>query len=216
MSILGIFTEEETKKVEEELKALKEKKLLQDTARIEEYEKQFVEESDAKALATLHPIVKVMVRRTLIQGKQAGLKFGIHMATRTITYQDELYHQGRTLQNGVWVITNRDLVVTNAAGGRSWHNYGLAVDFVFDGSPKPGYQWTWDDNIDTNKDGKDDWGQVGVIAEANGLTWGGRWRPPEAPVDRPHVQYHNGVDTVSIAFTIYKLGGIESVWEKIV
>ena len=215
MSFLGIFSSSEISKIEEELALLKQDKLLQDRARLEGYERQFVNASDAQKLALLHPIVKVMVRRTLIQGKLAGLKFGIHTGGRLFSVQDVLYHQGRTFENGAWVITDRDLVVTNAPAGLSWHQYFVAVDFVMDGDDKPGYQWTWNNKIDADKDGKNDWTELGKIAESNGLTWGGRWKYP-IPIDTPHVEYHSGIDKVQDALVIYKESGLSAVWQKIV
>lgn len=45
---------------------------------------------------------------------------------RTVEEQDELYAQGRTKPG---------LKVTNARGGQSQHNFGLAIDFVYDVNP---------------------------------------------------------------------------------
>jgi peptidoglycan L-alanyl-D-glutamate endopeptidase CwlK len=217
MGLFGFFTDAEMKRVEEELKLLKEKKLHQDQARLVDYEKQFLFESDARLLAELHPIIKVMVRKTLVKAGQSGLKVGIDMGLRTWEKQDSLYHQGRKLEGGVWVPIDpihKTGIVTNAIGGRSWHNYGVAVDIVMDGSPKPGLQPSWQARKDANQDGMDDWLQLGEIGESFGLTWGGRWEMPKAPNDPPHFQYHGdlGIDS---AIALYKNGGIDAVWEKI-
>lgn len=51
-------------------------------------------------------------------------------ALRDHKRQAELYAQGRTAPGPI---------VTNAAPGTSWHNFGFAVDVVFDADPvKPG------------------------------------------------------------------------------
>jgi len=203
------YTDEEISNIENELKLLKERRLFQDQQRMEQYEKQFVEESDAVILAKLHPIVKVMMRKLLIQCKQAGLKFGIYSGLRTFDEQNKLYSKGRRFENGNWVIINKAEIVTNSKCGYSWHNYGLACDFVIRGSKN---QWTWNSSIDTNRDGRNDWNHFGEIAESNGLTWGGRWKPP----DIPHVQYHGGIKDINSALTLYNSGGIYAVWEKVV
>lgn len=57
---------------------------------------------------------------------------------------------------------------------QSYHNYGLAADFVgwVNGS------WTWDNSLP--------WDEVGRHAAMEGLNWGGNW---SGFVDRPHVQF---------------------------
>ena len=214
MNFLGIFSDAEIKKIEEELKLLKEKKLLIDMARLQAYEKQFVPENDARIISMLHPIVKVMVRKTLIKAIQTGLKIGIFVGGRTYEKQAVEYAKGRRLVNGVWQVINQKEVVTDAKPGYSWHNYFLAVDIVMDGSPKPGLQPSWEAFKDANGDKVNDWTQLGGIGESFGLTWGGRWKPPEAPVDAPHFQYHGSL-TIDNALALYKSGGLDAVWGKV-
>ena len=218
MSILDVFRDDYIQGIEADLKALKTQKRATDEARIAAKEAVYVEASDAAILAQLHPTVRVMNRELLIKSKQAGLRIGIHMGGRAIELQNSLYRKGRKLENGIWLPIDpihRTGIVTNAPGGLSWHNYFCATDDVMDGSPKPGYQYTWNGHIDANKDGRNDWDQFGEIAESVGLTWGGRWRPPKAPVDVPHTQYHSGIATVQEALAIYRNGGMEAVWEQI-
>jgi peptidoglycan LD-endopeptidase CwlK len=94
------------------------------------------------------------------------LPFYLHMGLRTFEDQDTLYAQGRALPGKI---------VTNACGGDSLHNYGLAADYVLDGMPdKPGIQWSWQIRVDFNAGGRSDWMQMGEIAEICGLEWGGR------------------------------------------
>jgi len=62
-----------------------------------------------------------------------------------------------------------------AVAGRSWHNYGLAVDIVPQ-NQNGGPSWSEDFN----------WQQVGQIGLASGFReWGGNWQDP---FDRPHYQ----------------------------
>ena len=216
MPILGIFTDDEIRIIEAELKMLKDRKLHQDQARILDYEKQFqLSDNDTRIIATLHPMVKVMVRKTLIKAKLTGLQVGIDMGGRTWEKQGELYAKGRSLVNGVWQVINDQEVVTNALPGRSWHNYFCAVDIVMDASPKPGLQPSWQAFKDANQDGVNDWKQLGEIGESCGLIWGGRWEQPEAPTDTPHFQYHGDL-SIEQAIALYRADGLDAVWEKIV
>ena len=134
----------------------------------------------------------------------AKLPFYLYMGLRTFEDQDELYSQGRTKPGQI---------VTNACGGDSLHNYGLAADFVLDGQPdKPGIQWSWDTKADFNADGHSDWMQMGEIAGSCGLEWGGRWK--RFP-DLPHVQNRYGLTLAEIK-EIYRTGhGIKAVWSEL-
>ena len=131
-----------------------------------------------------------------------GLHFHAFQYLRTWEDQDELYAQGRTKLGAI---------VTNARGGDSVHNYGLAADYVLDGRvTKPGIQWSWDTRADLNADGHNDWMQMGELAESCGLEWGGRWK--RFP-DLPHVQNCFGL-TIPDMKELYRLGGIKRVWEE--
>lgn len=98
---------------------------------------------------------------------------------RTFAEQDALYAQGRTTQGAK---------VTNAKGGQSWHNYGLAIDIVLlqdkDGN---GTHETasWDNKIDFDGDGVADWLEVVYVFKLYGWEWGGDWRSFR---DTPHFQ----------------------------
>jgi len=85
---------------------------------------------------------------------------------RSIERQNELYAQGRTTAGAV---------VTNAKGGQSFHNYGVAVDFVF---RKEGYNAS--DTL---------WALLGKVGKLQGFEWGGDW---QGFVDRPHFELKLG------------------------
>jgi len=72
-------------------------------------------------LNKLHPYVKQLSEKLIDQCKKQGLKVIITQALRTNEEQNELYAQGRTKPGNI---------VTNAKGGQSMHNYGLAIDFA--------------------------------------------------------------------------------------
>jgi peptidoglycan LD-endopeptidase CwlK len=123
---------------------------------------------------------------------------------RTFEEQAALYAQGRSKPGNI---------VTNAQPGDSFHSYGLAVDLVLDGmAKKPGAQWSWDTRADLNADGRNDWMQMGQIAESCGLEWGGRWK--RLP-DLPHIQNSFGF-TIAELKEIYRTSyGLKAVWEKL-
>lgn len=87
---------------------------------------------------------------------------------RTFKEQDELFAKGRTAPGAR---------VTNAKGGMSMHNYGLALDIVLirDGSA------LWDVKADLDGDGKADWMEIVNIFKQYGWEWGGDWKFYDAP-----------------------------------
>lgn len=94
---------------------------------------------------------------------------------RTFAEQDKLYAQGRT---------TRGQKVTNAKGGQSYHNYGLAIDVVLlIDRDKNGTHETasWDTKPDYDGDGKSDWLEIVAIFKRYGWTWGGDWKFYDAP-----------------------------------
>ncbi|MDQ3158781.1 MAG: M15 family metallopeptidase [bacterium] len=95
-----------------------------------------------------------------------GLEIVITEGFRSMARQNELYAQGRTKPGNI---------VTNARGGESLHNYGVAFDICFVVNGKRTYTG--------------DWNKVGSIGESIGLEWGGRWK---SFIDRPHFQIMAG------------------------
>ena len=119
-----------------------------------------------------------------------GLSVRIISGTRTFDEQDELFAQGRTKSG------NR---VTNARGGFSNHNFGIAWDVgIF--NEKGEYI---DDLIDegrmTSKAVDAEYKKVGAYGKSLGLFWGGDWTKP----DYPHFQMRDNNELASIrdAFT---------------
>jgi len=68
--------------------------------------------------------------------------------------------------------------VTNAKGGMSFHNYGLAIDIVL---IIGGVAASWDIKTDFDGDGKSDWMEVVAIFKSFGWEWGGDWKFYDAP-----------------------------------
>lgn len=97
---------------------------------------------------------------------------------RTFAEQDALYAQGRTTPGKI---------VTNAKGGQSFHNYGLAVDIVLvvDKDGNGSFETaSWDTSSDFDGDGKSDWQEVVTIFKRHGWVWGGDWKFS----DKPHFE----------------------------
>ncbi|MBT0572791.1 M15 family metallopeptidase [Riemerella anatipestifer] len=97
---------------------------------------------------------------------------------RTFKEQDELYTIGRT---------KKGRRVTNAKGGQSYHNYGLAIDIclLVDKDNNGTYETAvWDTKADFDNDKVADWQEIVAIFKRYGWTWGGDWRF----TDPPHFQ----------------------------
>lgn len=97
---------------------------------------------------------------------------------RTFAEQDALFAQGRSKPGKV---------VTNAKGGQSYHNYGLAIDIVLilDKDRNGTFETaSWDLKTDFDGDGKADWMEVVQVFKRYGFEWGGDWKF----VDAPHFQ----------------------------
>ena len=90
-----------------------------------------IDPRSAANIATLRPYAQAKAREWLLKCLEAGINVKIITGTRTYKEQDALYAQGRTAPG---------LKVTNAPAGYSWHNFGVAWDFVdFDADGEP--QW---------------------------------------------------------------------------
>lgn len=123
-----------------------------------------------KELVGVHPVVAEKTRELIKKAYDEGIGIAIVQGFRSFAEQDALYAKGRTIK-GV-------AKVTNAKGGQSIHNYGLAVDFcIFDEKKQP--DWT------VNKD----WKRVVEIAEGLGFESGIHWKF----YDAPHLQMTFGL-----------------------
>jgi peptidoglycan L-alanyl-D-glutamate endopeptidase CwlK len=107
-----------------------------------------------------------------------GIKVILTDAYRSIEAQNKLYAKGRTAPGSV---------VTNARGGYSWHNFGLAADYAFVVSGKVTWNGPWD--------------TFGKVAAQCGLEWGGSWKSLK---DRPHVQWTKGKTLAQMRATAKK------------
>jgi peptidoglycan LD-endopeptidase CwlK len=124
---------------------------------------QTVDARSESVIATLHPQVRPHARSLVLKAKAAGITIKVISGLRSYAEQDALYAKGRTKPGPK---------VTNARGGYSNHNFGIAFDVgVFDGPryipESPRYK------------------AVGALGMELGLEWGGNWKTIQ---DEPHFQ----------------------------
>lgn len=129
-------------------------------------------------VSQLHPKIRDEVR-ALIDEVEATMpsntSIRIVQGLRTIAEQDAIYAKGRTTPG---------VIVTKARGGKSYHNYGLSIDYC------------------TVKNGKISWEvyqPMVDIFKAAGYTWGGDFK---TIVDKPHFQKSFGL-TVKQLFAMH-------------
>ncbi|WP_347385022.1 M15 family metallopeptidase [Paenibacillus pabuli] len=126
----------------------------------------------------LHPVVAESEQLLVRKAARRGIDIVITHGYRSIEEQDELFNQGRSTAGNI---------VTNAKGGESYHNYGLAIDFAL---RTPDGDVVWDMERDDNHNGQADWMEVVDMAKELGFTWGGDWA--NFP-DYPHLQMDFGL-----------------------
>ncbi|WP_017691434.1 M15 family metallopeptidase [Paenibacillus sp. PAMC 26794] len=134
---------------------------------------------EAVPITGLHPVVaeneKLLVRKAVRRGIEIVITHGY----RSSEEQDALFNQGRSSAGNI---------VTNARGGESYHNYGLAIDFAL---RTPEGDVVWDMERDDNGNGEADWMEIVDLAKELGFTWGGDWA--NFP-DYPHLQMDFGLN----------------------
>lgn len=132
-------------------------------------------------ISNLHPKLKdeaLEIYKEICEALTGRALCRFAFTLRTIEEQDALYAQGRTKPGKI---------VTNAKGGQSYHNYGLAIDIVLlvDKDKNGSYESaSWETNVDFDGDGKADWMEVVKIFKLHGWEWAGDWKF----VDMPHFQ----------------------------
>ena len=122
-----------------------------------------VDPRSEKNIATLLPEIQPIARTLVQKAVQSGIQIKILSGLRTYAEQNDLYSLGRTKPGKK---------VTNARGGYSNHNFGIAFDVgVFEGTK------FLSDSVKYKA--------VGVLGMDMGLEWGGNWK---TIVDQPHFQ----------------------------
>lgn len=121
-------------------------------------------------LNALHPYFRDKIKTLISICKAKGVELAVVETYRTYSKQNEYKTMGKKY--------------TRSAGGRSKHQYGLAVDVVPMVKNLP--QWN---NAKL-------WKKIGVIGESLGLRWGGRWR---SLYDPGHFEWTGGLSSYHLA-----------------
>lgn len=122
-----------------------------------------VDARSEKCIATLHSAVQPYARALIERARSVGITIKIISGLRTYDEQNALFAQGRTLPGAI---------VTNAKGGQSNHNFGIAFDIgIFEGGQYRGESPKYK--------------VVGALGVELGLEWGGNWKTIR---DEPHFQ----------------------------
>ncbi|WP_313636737.1 M15 family metallopeptidase [Paenibacillus sp.] len=140
-----------------------------------------VRAKSAAKLVGLIPCVKAAAEELIDRSFALGIPIIVTQGLRTFAEQNALYEQGRTKPGSK---------VTNARGGHSNHNFGVAIDFAL--LTNEGRAVSWDTKLDDNRNGKADWNEVVALAKALGFTWGGDWK---TFLDLPHFEMTFGLST---------------------
>jgi len=115
---------------------------------------------------SLHPLMRDLVADLQAAIELAGLSFRLYECLRGRERQGDAKGNGSS-KAGMW---------------QSFHNFGMAADFVWD----EGGRWSWEASLP--------WKELGRLAKAEGLDWGGDFKVRRdgelvSFFDGPHVQF---------------------------
>lgn len=128
-----------------------------------------MDKSSKEKILKLHPSIRIEVIQIITEIDKAlngRAKIRITQGLRTFAEQDALYAKKPK--------------VTNAKGGQSIHNYGLAVDMCLIIDDK---EVSWDTVKDWDGDKISDWMECVAIFKKYDWNWGGDWKSFK---DLPH------------------------------
>lgn len=151
--------------------------------------KEIIHSSYSGRLALVHPLLAQKITNLIDIAGTEGYRLTVTQGLRTFEEQDRLFKKRPK--------------VTNARGGQSYHNYGVAADlaFIVDG------KISWEIGLYKN---------IGRWAGRVGLEWGGNWRF----VDMPHLQLNNLPSTRTLLAEYNRAGGgdagVKAVWKKFI
>lgn len=142
---------------------------------------------DPRTEANLHGLqlaVQPLARRSLNAIKASGRNVRMISGTRSYEAQNALFRKGR--------FGNPGPRVTNARGGQSWHNFGLA----------------WDIALFTDAGAylaaTPPYAAASLAGKIAGLEWGGDWK---SFPDTPHYQLASGGERIAVARARFEAGG---------
>jgi len=135
-----------------------------------------LDRSNRNMASGTHKVVRESALEIIRRAYKEGIYVQISEGHRPNGRQNDLYAQGRTKPGNI---------VTNARGGQSWHNYGVAVDFFLTSNDGSKALWTVN-----NK-----WRRAAAIGKSLGFEWGGDWT---GFVDYPHLQMTGGLSLADL------------------
>lgn len=154
---------------------------------------------------SIHPVLWAKAQQLVEACAARGYHYYAISGYRSVEEQNALFAQGRSTKGAI---------VTNARGGQSAHNFGLAIDFCKDADKtRGGLQPDWNAH------------EYEVLAEEAkklGLEPGLYWQFKDAP----HVQLPLSSKSIKLfnvapapdaqdLLSLYKKGGMAAVWAKI-
>jgi peptidoglycan L-alanyl-D-glutamate endopeptidase CwlK len=156
-------------------------------------------------LKLVYPRLSDAIYKLSTQLAVEGVYIIVAQGLRTISEQQALWQKGRNADGSYIDPIHHTGVVTNAQGGHSYHNLGLAVDCDV-----------------LNKDGSIDWNpehpawkRMEALGVSLGMVSGANW---VRIVDAPHFQitgrFPEGAPTDEVR-QIMKDGGMDAVWAEV-
>lgn len=143
-----------------------------------------------KRIKELHPKLQDEALQIYNELFEKGIYIRFTFIHRTYEQQDALYSQGRQSLEivnklrkdcGLYEISaDENKKVTNAKGGRSFHNYNVAIDFCLLDKNN-----SYNMKYDMNKNNKSDWMEVVEVFKKYGWAWGSE---ANFKGDTPHFQ----------------------------
>jgi len=128
-------------------------------------------DSHVERLSGLQPEARRKAEAAFAEAAAEGVEVMVVTGLRSFAEQSRLYAQGRTTPGKI---------VTHAKAGQSYHNFGLAFDFVVVKNGRA----VWDQTLK-------DWQRFVEICRDRGFDWGGDWRTFK---DYPHLQRSTAPD----------------------
>lgn len=142
----------------------------------------------------LYPAFRERLVELLDEAVASGVSYWCISGYRTYAEQSLLYARGRTASG---------LIITNAEGGESAHNFGIAVDVCVDRDVgRPGLQADYS---------PESYLPLAELAPKHGLVWGGSWKFR----DLPHIQWPGYVagEQLKQLRDVYEASGLVSVFQ---
>ena len=150
-------------------------------------------------LQLVHPVLADKVRKMADQLKISGVTIKVTQGLRSWNDQLSLWLKGRDVQGNV---IDASKIVTKAAPGHSWHNFGLAVDVApfTDNTP----DWNLDHPV---------WKKIVSVGTGLGLESGSEWRTFP---DWPHFQLTGKwpISPDSEVRQTFLDGGMDQIWKE--